>query len=166
MNDFGWYAAYTRPRYEKKAEKFMLDRGVTCYLPMIRTLRQWSDRKKWIDLPLFSSYIFVYSKPSELHRLLTVPGLIKFISFEGKPVEIPKEQIENIKWILSTEVVSQPLPEKIPPGAIVEIVKGPLRGLRAELVKYNNRMKIILRIDQLNKSIEIQIPENHVKQIG
>jgi transcription antitermination factor NusG len=98
--------------------------------------------------------------------LLTVPGLIRFISFEGKPVEIPNEQIENIKWVLSTDIVSQPLPEKIPPGAFVEIIKGPLRGLRAELVQYKNRMKIVLRIDQLNKSIEIQIPESHVKQIG
>lgn len=165
MDDFGWYAAYTRPRYEKKAEKFMLERGITCYLPLIRTLRQWSDRKKWIDIPLFSSYIFVYTKASELHMLLTVPGLIRFISFEGKPVVIPNEQIENIKWVLSTDIVSQPLPEKIPPGAFVEIIKGPLRGLRAELVQYKNRMKIVLRIDQLNKSIEIQIPESHVKQI-
>lgn len=144
----------------------MVDRGISCYLPLIRTLRQWSDRKKWVELPLFSSYIFVFSKASELYKIHSVPGAIKFVSFEGQPVEIPEQQIENIKWILSTDIYSQPLAEKIPYGATVEIIKGPLRGLRAEMVQYNNRRKIILRVDQLNQSVEIQIPENHVKLLG
>ncbi len=166
MDTYKWYALYTRPRFEKKAEKFMQERGIGCYLPVIRTLRQWSDRKKWVDLPLFSSYIFVFSKPPDLHKALSAPGAIRFISFEGQPVVIPEKQIENIKWILSADVVSQPLAEKIPQGAIVEIIKGPLRGLRAEMVHYNNRKKIVLRVDQLNQSVEIQIPENHVKLLG
>lgn len=166
METCKWYALYTRPRFEKKAEKYMHERGIICYLPMIRTLRQWSDRKKWVDLPLFSSYIFVFSQVADLHKILSVPGAIRFVSFESKPVEIPENQIENIKWVLSTDVVSQPLSEKIPQGAQVEIIKGPLRGLRAEMVHYNNRKKIVLRVDQLNQSVEIQIPENHVRQLG
>ncbi|MBW6478680.1 MAG: UpxY family transcription antiterminator [Bacteroidales bacterium] len=165
MDTYKWYALYTRPRFEKKAEKIMHERGIRCYLPMIRTLRQWSDRKKWVDLPLFSSYIFVFSQASDLHKALSVPGAIRFVSFEGRPVEIPENQIENIKWILSADVVSQPLAEKIPQGAKVEIIKGPLRGLRAEMVHYNNRKKIVLRVDQLNQSVEIQIPENHVELV-
>jgi len=166
MNTYKWYALYTRPRFEKKAEKYMQERGIACYLPLIRTIRQWSDRKKWVDLPLFSSYIFVFSQAADLYKILTVPGAIRFVSFDGKPVEIPKKQIENIKWILSSDVNSQPLAEKIPKGATVEIIKGPLRGLRAELVHYNNRKKIVLRVEQLNQSVEIQIPENHVKQLA
>jgi len=130
-----------------------------------KNFKAWSDRKKWVDLPLFSSYVFVFSKAADLHEILSVPGAIRFVSFEGKPVQIPENQIENIKWILSADVISKPLAEKIPQGAKVEIIKGPLIGLRAELVHYNNRKKIVLRVDQLNQSVEIQIPENHVKQL-
>lgn len=163
MDEKYWFAAYTRPRFEKKVEKLLNDRNITCYLPLIKTLRQWSDRKKWIEVPLFSSYIFVFVPEGQRYEVLNLPGVVRFVSFEGKPVVIPEKQIENIRWILSTDVLTQPLEEKIPPGSKVEIVKGPLRGLVAEMVQYNNRMKILLRLDYLEKSIEIQIPENHVK---
>jgi len=160
-----WYALYTRPRFEKKAEKYIHERGINCYLPLVRTLRQWSDRKKWVELPLFSSYIFVQTDLSIQHIILNAPGVIRFVSFEGRPVIIPEKQIENIKWVLSSEVTSEPINENIPPGARVEIIKGPLRGLIAEMVEYKKKQKIILRLEQLEKSVEIQIPASHVKSV-
>jgi len=165
MHNKKWFALYTRPRYEKKIEKFLNIKGIDSYLPLFKTLRQWSDRKKWVELPLFSSYIFVYVEPKEYYEVLNIPGAVRYVSFEGKPVEIHQKQIDKIKWILSTDIQTDPLAEKIPEGSEVEIVKGPLKGLRAEMVNYNNRKIIILRIDQLDRSFEIRIPRNHVQKL-
>ncbi len=163
MHKSKWFAVYTRPRYEKKVEKALKIKGIRSYLPLVKTLRQWSDRKKWVELPLFSSYIFVLTEPKYYYEVLNIAGVVRYISFEGKPVEIPQKQIDNIEWILSTDITTEPLAEKIPEGSDVEIVKGPLKGLKAEMVSYNNKKIIILRIDQLDRSVEIQIPRNHVQ---
>lgn len=165
MQDKKWLAVYTRPRYEKKTAKVFNDYNINCYLPLIKTLRQWSDRKKWVEIPLFSSYIFVHITNQEYMKVLQVPGVVRFVCFEGVAVEIPEKQIENIKWVLSTDVLAEPFEANIPQGSHVEIIKGPLHGLKAEMINYNNKKIIIVRIDQLNKSFEIQIPAGHVRVI-
>jgi transcriptional antiterminator RfaH len=158
-----WLALYTRPRYEKKINKYLISKNITCYLPLIKTLRKWSDRKKWVELPLFTSYIFVNVTEREYLEVLNAPGAVRFVCFDGVAVEIAEAQIENIKWVLSTEIISEPIDEVLTKGARVEIIKGPLNGLKAEMVNYNNKKIIVLRIDQLDKSFEIQIPRNHVR---
>ncbi len=158
-----WLALYTRPRFEKKIQKVLVEQNIECYLPMIKTLRQWSDRRKWVEVPLFSSYIFVKVSHLEYLSVLNAPGSVKFVSFEGNAVEIPEKQIEAIKWVLSTNIETEPLEEKIPEGSKVEVIKGPLMGLIAEMTRYNNKNIIMLRIEQLDKSIEVKIPRNHVR---
>lgn len=163
MQQKKWLAVYTRPRYEKKIEKVLTDNHITNYLPLIKTLRIWSDRKKWVELPLFSSYIFVQVTQKEQINVLKIPGVVRFVSFEGNAVEIPEYQIDNIKWILSSEIIAESIDKHIPEGSMVEIIKGPLTGLRAEMVNYNNKKTIIVRISQLDKSFEIHIPGSHVR---
>jgi transcriptional antiterminator RfaH len=161
-----WHAIYTRHRYEKKAEKYLSERGIECYLPILKTIKQWSDRKKLVEMPLFSSYLFVKVDESDYIDVLNAPGVVKYISFEGKAVVIPDKQIENIRWVLSSEVSAEPFHEIIPKGAKVEIIKGPLMGLEAEMVYYNNKKRIVIRLNQLEKSLEIQIPHDHVRVIS
>jgi transcriptional antiterminator RfaH len=163
MQNKKWLAVYTRPRYEKKIAKVLTDYQITCYLPLIKTLRNWSDRKKWVEIPLFSSYIFVQVTQKEYTSVLMIPGVVRFVSFEGNAVEIPESQIENIKWVLSSEITAEPIEKHIPEGSMVEIIKGPLSGLRAEMVNYNNKRTIIVRMGQLDKSFEIHIPGSHVR---
>ncbi len=160
-----WLALYTRPRYEKKIDKLLREKNITSYLPLVKTLRQWTDRRKWVEVPLFSSYVFVKIDESSYLEVLNTPGAVRFVSFEGKAVEIPEKEIDNIKWILSTDIQVDPLEENIPEGSTVKVLKGPLNGLKAEMVHYNNKNKIIIRIHQLERSFEIQIPRNHVKLI-
>jgi transcriptional antiterminator RfaH len=158
-----WFAVYTRPRFEKKIEKYLTDRNIICYLPMVKLLRQWTDRKKWVEMPLFSSYIFVRVDEQDYVEVLKAPGTVRYITFEGNAVEISDKEIENIKWVLSSEITAEPIDTYIPKGEKVEIVKGPLRGLIAEMVTYNNKNIIVVRLDQLERSFEIILPANHVK---
>jgi transcriptional antiterminator RfaH len=163
MSEKKWYAVYTRPRFEKKVEKYLKDRNIECYLPLQKTLRQWSDRKKMVELPLFSSYIFVKTGTVDYLTVLNAPGAVRYISFDGSAVEIPVNQIEKIRWILSSDISCEVLEENIPEGSRVEIIKGPLLGLQAEMIDYKNKYRILVRLEQLDKSFEIQVPASHVK---
>lgn len=161
-----WFAVYTRPRYEKKVLKYLQDKGITVYLPLQRVLRQWSDRRKWVEAPLFSSYLFVQVDEARYFEVLNTPGVVRFITFEGKAVAIPDQQIATIRWLLSSDVEVAELNEKLESGDQVEIIKGPLRGLHGELLRYGNRHRIIVRLSELDKCLEIQLSENHVQKTG
>jgi transcription antitermination factor NusG len=84
-----WYAVYTKPRSEKKLADLLNDKGIEAYLPMRRTLKQWSDRKKMVDEPLITSYVFVHVFRKNYFEVLNTPGAVKYIWFCGKPAVIP-----------------------------------------------------------------------------
>jgi len=85
-----WYAVYTRSRTEKQTQELLLRSGIEVYLPLVKNLKQWSDRKKWVEEPLFRSYLFVHISPAEYYDVLNIPGAVRYITFEGKAVAIPK----------------------------------------------------------------------------
>ena len=97
-----WYAVYTRPRFEKQVLKGLVDQGIEGYLPLIKTMRQWSDRKKMVEVPLFSSYVFVHINRSSYDQVLQTHGVVKYIAFEGKAATIPSDQIDNLKIIIDS----------------------------------------------------------------
>jgi transcriptional antiterminator RfaH len=99
-----WYAVYTKSRTEKVVSKMLHIEGIEHYLPLQKVLRQWSDRKKWVEEPLIRSYIFVrISDSKEYFRTIQTQGVVKFITFEGQAASIPDQQIENIKLLLASE---------------------------------------------------------------
>jgi transcription antitermination factor NusG len=157
-----WFALYTLPRAEKKAYAELVKKGITAYLPLMRTLRQWSDRKKWIDEPLFRSYIFVHIPESLYFDVLNTSGIVRYITFEGKAVPIPPQQIEAVRFFLSSD---DPLPqniEKYSPGQPVEVIKGPLKGLFGELVQLAGKQKVKVEISAVGQSVFVTIPMSHL----
>ena len=80
-----WYAVYVRSRNEKKVYELIKEKDIETYLPLVKTLRQWSDRKKMVEVPLFNSYVFVYVDLLEHFKVRQVPGIVNFVCFEGKP---------------------------------------------------------------------------------
>jgi transcription antitermination factor NusG len=102
-----WYALYTNPRSEKRAHAELISKGIDSYLPLQRTLKQWSDRKKWVEEPLFRSYLFVYIPQNQYFEVLNTPGVVRYVTFEGKAVPIPPKQIEAIKYFLSGQETLQ-----------------------------------------------------------
>ena len=75
-NKKNWWALYTKPRHEKKAKLEIEKKGITVYLPLNRVLRQWSDRKKWIEEPLFPGYIFIHGDAVERHQAVQSNGVV------------------------------------------------------------------------------------------
>ena len=153
-----WYAIYTKSRAEKKTYIQLQQRGIEVYLPIQKRLKQWSDRKKWVEEPLFNSYLFVHVSEREYMNVLQTPGVVRYVTFSGKAAPIREDQINFLKKILSSEeelVISE---HQFSIGQKVKVVAGVFHGMTGELVDIKNTKRFIVRFDELNKSIILNIP--------
>lgn len=168
-NNCRWYALYTRSRYEKRTHLLLQEAGINAYLPLIKTWRVWSDRKKQVEVPLMPSYLFVHTDVSDhntYYRILNTPGVVRFITFEGKAVAIPNTQIAALQR-LNSEGVDMECMEGTPePGTPVKVVSGPMKGFQGEVVSIGNNKRLILRLDTLDKCITLKIPLAMVAAVG
>ena len=125
-----WYAVYTRPRFEKRVMKGLQDQGIDAYLPLIKTLRQWSDRKKLVEVPLFSSYVFVNIDRRFYDQVLQIHGAVKYITFEGKAATIPNDQIDILRIIVNSNEKVETHWGTRRKGDKVMVTAGSLKGLK------------------------------------
>jgi len=165
INEFHWYALYTRPRAEKVVNSRLIEAGIEAFLPLYKTLRKWSDRKKLVEKPLFSSYVFVKVNHSGYAKVLRVDGVVKYVSFENRAVPIPEKQINNLKLLTGANVKIEVTTEDFAKGDIVEVEHGVLSGLSGELIKIKNRNKVLIRIDRIDQNIIIDIPVAYLKKL-
>lgn len=161
-----WYAIYTKPRWEKKIAARLDEKEIENYLPLIKTLKIWSDRKKWIQEPLFKSYIFVHVDRQEFIPALQTPGAVKYVSFENKAVSIPPLQIEAVKtFIESGEDLQSDIPD-IKIGDRVLIIRGSLKGLEGTLVKYHQKHRVRIMIDGIKQSLYLNLLLSHLQPLN
>ena len=152
-----WYPVYTNPRAEKKVYTALEQKGITAYLPIQKQLRQWSDRKKWVDVPIFPSYLFVHLNPSQMSAVLTCQGVSRFIYFSGKIATIPERQITQLRLLLANATDIEVVDREFEKGQQVIVRAGPLQGLMGELISWHSKQKMLIRIDYLTQSLLIQI---------
>lgn len=161
-----WYAVYTRPRAEKQVYQRLVEAGIETFLPLQKTYRIWSDRKKLVMKPLISSYLFVRTKRKQFPKVFQTPGVVKFINFEGQPASIPQKQIDNLRLLINSDAEIEVSKEKFAPGDSVEVVNGSLMGLTGELIKINRQNRVIVRIDRLDQNLILKIPKAFLRKIG
>lgn len=161
-NNYRWYPVYTHSRAEQKTCLLLEKRGVVCYLPLQKTLKQWSDRKKWITEPLFRSYLFVYISLREYNIVSQTKGIVRFIYFTGKIAYIPDYQIQILKDYLSGELLPEISTLKLSAGKRVKIINGKLKGYEAEMVAWEQQYRLILRLDALGQSLLLKINASDV----
>jgi len=154
-NNYKWYPVYTRSRAEKKAYDELLKKDIKCYLPLKKTLKQWSDRKKIVEEPLIKSYLFVYISAREYAEVLMTNGIARFLYFSGNIASMPEQQIENLKLLLATDAELEVLEYDIKAGEQVIIKAGPFKGMLAEIVALHNKRRLILRLENMGVAIEI-----------
>ena len=160
-----WYVLYTKPRNEKKVFESLTSAGIEAYLPLVKTLKQWSDRKKWVEEPLFRSYIFVHIDKSEYFNVLNIYGIVRYITFEGKAVPIPENQILAIKQYVGKDFESYDNTQEFNPGDKVEVVKGSLIGLQGRLISIKNKQKVKIEIEAISQSVYLSLPKSFVEVI-
>ena len=166
QDNYIWYALYTRSRVEKKAYDELKKRGIHAFLPLRKTIRQWSDRKKMVEVPLFNSYLFVCITDKEHLPALQVEGIVRFVSFEGKAVPIPPQQIEAIKAYLG-----EGAPEydesgiNLETGINVEITRGPMMGLHGILLTLQGKHRVKVEIECVGQSLIIDVPRTSLRKV-
>jgi transcription antitermination factor NusG len=153
-----WFAVHTHPRAEKKVSQLLKSQGYEVYLPLQNQLRQWSDRKKWVEMPFIPSYLFVFTEPSRLYTIARTYGVTRVIYFDGKPVPIPDEQIDWLKKMLLHDVPVELTQEILEPGTKVIVTSGHLIGMKGELINYKSNQKVVVRLEKLDYNLLITIP--------
>lgn len=165
--NYKWYALYTRANGEKKLFEYLQEKDIECYLPMRKVLKYWSDRKKWVEEPLFKCYLFVRVCNKDFFNVLNTPGAVYYVSFGGKAQSIPDDQINNIKTFLSQSEEEATLSyERIQRGVSVEVLHGTLKGIKGEVINIYGQTRLLIRIDSLNCSLHVNISREEVKMLG
>jgi transcription antitermination factor NusG len=161
-----WYALYVKSRSEKKVAVELEGNGIDYYLPLEKQLRQWSDRKKWVEVPLFRSYIFVHIEQKDYYKVLQTRGAVKYISFEGKAVPVPPQQIDAIKiYLQQKEPEMETNPSDWQEGKEVEVMSGKLTGLRGKLIKVNGKNRVKVEIEVVGSAIILNISRKQLRII-
>lgn len=160
-----WYALYTRPRAEKQVYQRLLESNIETFLPLQKTIRIWSDRKKLVEKPLLSSYVFVRTNFKSFPLIYKTPGIVKFISFEGQPVSIPQKQIDNLRLIINSEAEVEVTSDRFEQGDCVEVINGSLIGLTGELIKVGSHNRVVVRIDKLDQNLILKIPRAFLRKV-
>ncbi len=163
VNEKKWYAVYVKSRTEKKVAVEFDFKQVDYYLPLIKRLKKWSDRKKWIEEPLFKGYIFVFASQKEYFDILQTPNVVKYITFEGNAVPIPLVQIHAIKLFLEDSEPPDINTADLMKGQEVEVISGKLTGLKGNLVEVDGKQKVKVMIETVNSSIVVSIPKNKLR---
>lgn len=161
-----WYALYTKPRWEKKVKQLFDEKGVECYCPVQKTVRQWTDRKKVILEPLFKSYIFVRINDTETVKVKSTEGVLRFVYYDGKPAVIRNEEIEMIQALLATKdiVLSAVAAEGFRPNDEVVINFGIFNKQRGIVVKGNKR-KVVVKLESMGQYLKIEFPTQHLEPV-
>jgi len=159
-----WIAVYTRPRHEKTVEQELINKGFETYLPILRERRKWSDRKKWVEFPMFRSYVFTRITFNEVIPVLEIIGVVKIIKFGNKPAIVQDVHIEGIKLMIEGGYNPQAT-DYFLRGDHVEVRDGPLKGLAGEVVRLHDHDRLVIRIDAIQHSISVQIERRFLKTL-
>ncbi|MEL7002733.1 MAG: UpxY family transcription antiterminator [Bacteroidota bacterium] len=159
-----WHVAYTKPRYEKKITDRLHENKIETFLPVVNTIRQWSDRKKKLAVPLFPNYVFVNIKAFDRYKVLKVSGVTKFVSIERTPVIVPDSEIKSIKMLLEDQV-SINTEDYYSIGERVRVTKGALMGTEGILIEKRGNHRFLLRLDFIQKAISVDIKTSHLEKI-
>jgi transcription antitermination factor NusG len=156
-----WFVFYTSPRAEKVIHKDLTNKGYEVFLPLQKKFKIWKNRqRKFIDEPLFPSYIFVKIHPFSIYDVLKIHGICTCIVFEGKPCPIPDKDIEAIRamLLLEQEISSN---TDFSEGEKVLVISGPMSGYEGLLFKQKGKHKFVIQIQAVNliASIDINIED-------
>ena len=159
LND--WLAIYTKPRHEKIVANELERRGVEIFLPLLRERRKWSDRKKWVEFPLFKSYLFAKNNKGK-HLFHDIPGFVRVVKFGGDTAIVQESEIKAIKLMLEGGYIPQNT-DFFVRGDPVVVKLGPLKGLVGEIKHINNHNRFIVRIDAIQHSVSVNIDRKFLK---
>lgn len=159
-----WYALYTRPRFEKMVDSLLCEKGLESYLPLQTFRRQWSDRKKKVQEPLFSCYVFVRVASQQRMHAVETRGVVRMVSFNGTPSRIPDDEINALKGVLEKADFFEPAPY-LAVGQMVEVIRGPFKGIRGRLTQHRGQKRLLVGIEKIRQAIRVEVDGSEVRPL-
>ena len=161
-----WYAIQTRPRHEKTLVAELEQKGITTYLPLIAETHCWSDRRKVVQVPLFSCYAFISAvlRPAVRLQVLRVWGVLSFVGPRREPMTIPAKQIEDVQRLLACNRPFASIPF-LKVGQRVRILGGCLDGMEGILVDRRGNRRLVISLESIERSLSFSIEDYRVAPI-
>jgi transcription termination/antitermination protein NusG len=160
-NDLQWFALRTRSRHEKLVRDQLENQGLESLLPTVKRLSQWKDRKKEIEVPLFSGYCFVHFVSEHKLLVLKTIGVVDIVGSSHRPEAIPDKEIAAIKALMKSVLPYDPHPY-LQEGMKVEVVRGPLQGVQGILLRKDKRHRLVLGVRLIQQAAAVEIDVNDV----
>ena len=160
-----WYVVYTKPRWEKKVALLLSKKGIQNYCPLNKVIRQWSDRKKVVEEPLFSGYVFLKTTDADKWRIKEIDGILNYVHWLGKPAIVPEHEIETIKRFLNEHQTVHVSNTQFKTNDRVKIVSGAFIDRQAKVIAQKGK-NVILEIPSLQLVLTAQVPISNLELIA
>jgi transcription antitermination factor NusG len=165
-NNLKWYVIKTNSRAEKKVEERLQKLGFEVFLPLQTSIKQWSDRKKKVCVPLISSTLFIHSSESDLKLIYNTPGFHSVLHYQSKPAIVRDFEINNLRIILQADNEYQfEETTSLESGDLVEVIKGPFQGLIATSIEVNRNHRLIVEVESLGQKFVVHVSKSFVKKL-
>ena len=156
LEEVHWYAAYTSANHEKKVAEELQRRSVESFLPLYKSVRRWKDRFVTLEVPLFRGYVFVRFALHERARMIQIPGLVRFVGFNGRASQVPEIDITRLRRVLCQGVRTEPHPYLIA-GCRVRVKTGALAGLEGIILRRKKNSRFVITIESIQRAISLEI---------
>jgi transcription antitermination factor NusG len=160
-NQTPWKVIYTASRQEKKVAALLNRFGIVYYLPLVKKLRLWSDRKKWVEMPLFNGYVFVKPEPNMRDKVLEIPGVVKYLKHNGADAEVSDNELCIVQDLLAHGYhMEATVPNSLRKGDKVCINQGPLKGIEAEVLKdAEGNSTVLIAFETISQVVKVSVPK-------
>lgn len=161
-----WFAVYTSVKREKLAHKLLSQKGIHCYLPLLKVTRRYTRKIRTLQLPLISCYLFVKIVRSEYVPVLETEHVLRYIRFSKNLISIPEEEINLIKRVVGEDLPLDVAPTAWHEGDDVEVIAGNLTGLRGKLVALEGKKHFVVELQTLGYSLRMTIDPAHLHKLN
>tara|TARA_Y100000758_G_scaffold300356_1_gene264351 strand:- start:791 stop:1306 length:516 start_codon:yes stop_codon:yes gene_type:complete len=159
-----WIVVRSKPRSEKIAYAQLKEKGIEAYLPLLKERRKWSDRKKWVEFPLFSSYLFAKIEIKNSIFVLQTNGVSSLVKFGEVIAIVQDEVVHAIKLAIDGGYQLTPA-EYFIAGNAVEVIEGPMRGVKGIVAQLKGKDRLVIKIDAIQQALSIDIDTRFIKNI-
>lgn len=160
-----WYVLYTCANHEKHVAAEIKVRDVEHFHPVYSSVRRWKDRRVNLELPLFPGYVFVRLALRDRLRVLQIPGVVRFVSFNGQPAALPDDEMDTLRFGLSQSLHAEPHPF-LTVGRRMRITGGPFAGLEGILKRKKSGLRVVVSLDLIQRSVAVDVDAADVQALN
>ncbi|MBX3165269.1 MAG: UpxY family transcription antiterminator [Bacteroidetes bacterium] len=159
-----WYVLYVNVRHEKKVFEKFVEQGIESYVPIVKNVKQWSDRKKTVEEPLFTGYVFAKLLPHELDKPRYVAGVINYLSFGKQKATVKQSEIDSLKYLIEKGYSLSTNSENIQVGAKVKLLLSAFKDEVATVQSIKDENAVVY-FESLNQFIKVKTPVSALQQV-